>query len=90
MSRLVGGLFIIKGLISVLISFQVWDDLYPAKMGANLWDFLLILLTEIGPTAVFLFLAKRNKKVDENNTNETTAGGTDDNEIELQTYDPPK
>jgi len=47
-------LFFIKGLICIVIAFKIFDDVYPHIIGANLWDFLNMLFTEIGPTVVLI------------------------------------
>lgn len=72
-------MFVIKGLIGVVSSFGAFDDIYPVSIGPNVWDFLMILFTEIGPTAVFIFFAKKNK-------DRVTIDREEEYETEMHTY----
>ena len=46
--------------MGLITAFRFFDDVYPVNIGANIWDFLMMLITEIGPTLVFVVLS--NKK----------------------------
>lgn len=83
-TRLVGGLFLIKGISGLATAFRLFDDIYPTSIGANVWDFLTMLATEIGPTVVFIFLS--SKKASTPNDQETPDGDFE-KEKELTTYD---
>jgi hypothetical protein len=77
-TRFVGGLFFIKGILGLVTAFGFFDDVYPVSIGANLWDFAMMLLTEIGPTCVFVLVTRRNASKIETRDSET--------ETEMKTY----
>jgi len=76
-TRLVGGLFFLKGVFGLITAFRVFDDIYPTYFGANVWDFMMMLITEISPTFVFVALSSRKPKQTEETPDET----------ELRTYE---
>lgn len=77
-TRAVGGLFFIKGFLCLLTAFKCFDDVYPLSIGANPWDFFMMLFTEIGPTFVFVILS--NKKPSQQTPDE-------ENETEMKNYE---
>lgn len=83
-TRLVGGLFLLKGFSGLAIAFRLFDDIYPTYFGANVWDFLTMLFTEIGPTVVFIILSSKKNSVQ--NDQETPEGDIE-KERELTSYD---
>lgn len=83
-TRLVGGLFLLKGLFGLITALKFFDDVYPVSIGANIWDFFIMLITEISPTLVFIFLAKRGSKY----VSETPdPDDREDKEMEIRTVD---
>lgn len=71
-----------KGLICVIIAFKVFGDVYPHNIGANLWDFLNMLFTEIGPTVVLIIASTLKSKKSTPNEDEDI-----ENEKELHSFE---
>lgn len=80
MTRVVGGLFLLKGILGILIGFDFFDGIKPNFISTNLWDFLMMLFTEIMPTSVFIFISSSK-------STEATLNETPHEENELKTYD---
>lgn len=51
-----------KGIFGLITAFKFFDDVYPVSVGPNIWDFSMMLLTEISPTSVFVILSSRKTK----------------------------
>lgn len=73
-----------KGILGLVTAFKLFDDIYPISFGANLWDFLNMLVTEIGPTLVFILVSTK-KQVESTPGLETR--DTMENERELTSYE---
>lgn len=67
-TRCVGGLFFLKGVLSLITAFKFFDDVYPVSVGPNIWDFLLMLITEIFPTFAFVILSRSSKGTENEET----------------------
>ena len=75
-------MFFIKGLIGLITAFKLFDDVYPTSIGANEWDFFNMLLTEIGPNIVFIYVSNRKSKTE--NPNEGKISIDNENEKEKE------
>jgi hypothetical protein len=76
-------LFLLKGILGLVTAFKVFDDIYPIIIGANVWDFLNMLITEIGPTLVFIILSSKKSET----TPREDGDDLNENERELTNYD---
>jgi len=73
-------LFLLKGILGILIGFDFFDGIKPKFIPTNIWDFLMMLITEIMPTSVFIFISSSKQT-------EATLNETPHEESELKTYE---